>query len=268
MADNPRKYANKYDSPDELEKGYMNLVPEFDRVKSEARVAAERAAAAEERARLAEAQAQAATRVFQDFQESMKQKDDPRFIRDGEFDDRALQQYIDAKLMGVEKKLSSVGEIVDEKLRAILTPFSRAQEGKMVYAQDNPEFDDPTIQRFLSSNPGINRTFQRLVSTATTKEEAAEAYAYAHGAFRATMPKTSAVDEGRKRDAGAPQPAAGPSLAGQGDGAASAEQLRALAVRAQNTYAPEDELALAREFFKGSKVLQEIDSMKPDWAKE
>lgn len=268
MADNPQKEAKKwangkYSTPEEMEQGLMNLVPEFDRIKQEAR-------ASQERAMRAEAEAKAAREVFEAFQEQMRsQREEPQsqsfYREDGSLDDRAIQGYIDKRLAGVEKKLSGVGEIVEERLRGIFQPFTAAQAAKTEYVGQHPDYDDNVINKFLAANPGINRTFQRLVGNPETAESA---YEYAHGMFKASMPKTSAVDEGKKRDAGAPAPASGPSLATDNPEAPTAEHLRQLAIRAQNTYSPEDELQFAKDYFKGTKVLSDIESLRPDWAKD
>lgn len=263
MADNPqkeaRKWAGKYDSPEAMEQGLMNMVNEFDRIKQEAQ-------RADDRARTAEAQAKAVQAVWEQFQEQIKDQRPTAPVVDFQGDDpREIQRYIDAQAAALSKKFEDIPRLIDSRLQAILQPFSKAQEAKTTYASQNPDYDDNAINKFLTQNPGIKKTFDRFVSNPDTAEGA---YDYAWTKYKASLPKTSGVDETKKRDAGAPAPGSGPSLASENSETGSLERLKALAARAQNSFSVEDELEAAKELFKGSKLLKDIEDMTPDWAKE
>lgn len=246
-----KKWAGKYESAEALEQGYTNLVPHLDQVKQEAEMARRQAAQYEGQVKLL-TEALEMTRTMP--------------ASSPTYDDTDPRAYIDARFTEVKKTLDGLPRLLDERLRAVIEPITQTQNAQSAYMAQNPDYDPGSVQKFLALNPGINKSYQAMLSLGPEHAEAA--FDYAYNSFRQSLPqRTSAVDQGRKADAGIPKTAvpAAPEIPGEGP---SAEALANKANWAQTWGGPDAELDFMKEYFKGSNMMKDVESMKPDWAKE
>lgn len=257
MTDNPspqtpaKRWAGKYDSPEALEQGYANLVPAFEQIKQEARADRQRADELSGQVKLL---TEALTQTAPVTPPSLERLDE------GE-----IQRYIDARLAPVEKKLDAIPGQISSTLRSVLEPLTQVQNAKSTYLSENQDYDDGAIQKFLAMNPGINKTYQTILSTGS--ENAGQAFKYAHDCFKNANPTKSAVNTDAKRDAGVPNQSPGPPVEIPGEGP-SAGDLAQRSILAQTVGGVPLELDYFKEHTRGSRLLEAIESMKPDWARE
>lgn len=262
MADNPqkdqgttpRKWAGKYDSPEEMEKGMMNLIPAFDEIKQEAARSQKAASQAMEAAQLYQEQVHTLTEAFTKMNQTPEEP----------LDDRGVQAYIDRRMQGVEKSIQALPGLIDSRLKALVEPLAAVQNAKLAYMGQNSDFDEGAVQKFLAVNPSINKVYQRLLSD---PDSAGDAFKYVHDMYRGSVQKPG-PDLDRKREAGSPRPSAGPPAEIPGSDESNAQQVREMGLRAQRSFSTDDELSFAKAYFNGSKVAAEIEAMKPDWARD
>ena len=243
-----RKWAGKYESPEALEKGFDNLVREVDKIRAE-KLAAEAKAIANERL----------VGEMKGIYEAQREKRDRApVVRDGEFDESALQAMIDERLAPLAKQVSDMPRALEGALGAILAPVAaqNAAAGEFFASDEvDAKFDQREMASFLRRNARIADTFKKLT---TNPETAPDAYEYVYSMWKATVAPKSAVDAGKKRDAGT-TPATGGPPAEMGE--AESKSLNALAKRARVTRDDRDIVAYMKARLEGTRELGDLKDL-------
>jgi len=171
--DNPpapkRLLAGKYESEEDLEHGYLNLVPEIQRTRAEADAARREADAYREM--LARHQTQ---------EPETMDMDDPA------------------------KVASFIDQRIEKSLRSFIEPLTRVQEAKQRVAGRHNDFREEDVLRAINQDPDLSALHQRTLGT-----DPEAAYELGYQAWKAKTPVTKeqkpVIDENRRRDAGVPK---------------------------------------------------------------
>lgn len=150
--DNPaepqkRLLAGKYEDPEELEKGYLNLIPEIQRWRVEA----------EAKQREAEA--------YREMLSRQPAQEVPSPFPDGQIDPDRLTSYIDKR----------AEEIANRTLKTVLEPFAKAQQAALDVQGRHPDFRQDEINSTLVGDPSLAAIYQRTLGV---DPEAAQEMAY------------------------------------------------------------------------------------------
>jgi hypothetical protein len=256
MSDDPKqKYFGKYNSLEDAEEGFRNLVSQLDQLKAESREARELNA-----------------QLLQTFQ-GMQQPRQPEptkpapqlYDEEGNLDARALLEAIDDRLTTVEHRIPSAAqEAVQQMLNPVISATSARDE---FFSRDDLEekFTPMEFDRALSRNPGLKKAYSKLLAD---PESASVAYETIYQLWKANQQKATPKSDERtkeKKAAGDLAPQGGrPEPVGP-EAQHDMEELRNRAMRAQDMMSTDEQLAFARDWIKGSKLSKNLEDV-PDWA--
>lgn len=247
-----RLLAGKYKTPDELEKGFQNLVAEISKIKSE-KQAVQVKAEANERL-IAELKG-----LYEAQQAQAIQAKQPRVVdSEGELNEAGLMALIEQQIAPVRKAIAEVPNVIHETITQVFRPVAaQNQAASDFFGRDDLEgdFSIDAMNRFLGRNPGIKETFDVLAGNPQT---AGKAYEYAYTTWKATAKPSNAVSESRKRDAGTTPKAAGPPLEIPGEGQPDAKALAELAAKARRSLDPLDQVAYLKARLEGTAELEDL----------
>ena len=255
--DNPeKKWGGKYTSPEEMEKGYSNLMQEIARVKEQATSSAARADALDRYNKQLEG---ALTQIQANPGTQGRATSKPLVDEDGRLDEAALIGLIDNQLKPMREEMKSVPRVIQETLGGLLAPVQKQVAASSAFwAREDVEkakFSQAEMKRFLDSNDPIRGVYESLL---TNPETSGQAYDYAFSVWASTRPKAqSSVSEERKMRAGQPSPSAGPP-AQTPEEEGSWKRIQALENAAVATRDPEIIKQALNERFKGTKIMEDL----------
>jgi hypothetical protein len=257
MSDNPaKKWAGKYENPDELEKGYSELMREIARVKEQGVQVAARADALDRYNK----QLEGAITQIQANPGQGRNTPRPLVDEDGRLDEAALENAINSRLKPLQDQLASVPRVIQETLGGLLGPVQKQVAASSAFwAREDVEkskFSQAEMRRFLDGNDPIRGVYETILANPETAEKA---YDYAFSVWASTRPKAhSKIDEGRKLSAGQPTPSAGPT-AQSPEEEGSWKRIQSLEAQASFTRDPGVIQAALGERFKGSKIMEDLN---------
>lgn len=257
MSDNPtqKKWANKYLSPEEMEKGYMNLTQEIARVKEEGAKTAAQAEAYKQYSTQLEGALSKVTTTAPTAPARAQLVDD-----EGRLDESALLGLINQQLKPLQDQVSKMPEVIESTLGQILAPVAKQSQASAAFwgreDVEKAKFSQAEMARFLGANDGVRKTYETLLKNPDTAEEA---YTYAFTTWSATRPTpVSAIDERKKASAGQPTVSAGPP-AQTPEEEGSWKRIRELESVAADTRDPAAVTAALQERFKGTKLMEDLE---------
>jgi len=245
-----RKLAGKYNSIEELEKGYGELMKEIGRIKTEKDQSL--------------AQAEAYKKYSEQLAQMMESKQvNPAPQRmnlvdeDGQFNMQAFEQVLQAKIEPFQKEAQQARQTTEQLLNLLQ---SNAKTQSEFWGRDDVEetkFNQSEMNRFLKQNDSIRKVYETMLANPASSDAA---YEYVFSTWRATrQPGKPQINEKQKQAATNPGASAGPAIdpsISEGD----ARRLRELQNQAALTRDPNAIMASLREQFKDSPVMEDLQN--------
>ena len=245
-----RKFAGKYTSIEELEKGYGELMKEIGRIKSGADQSQARADALERY-----------SKQLEEMMGQQKQQANPvqqvNLVDDeGQFNMQAFDQMIQSKIEPFRKQAEEARQTTAQLLSLLQT---NAKVSTEFWGRDDVEearFSQTEMNRFLKNNDSIRKVYETMLAN---PESSDAAYEYVFSTWKATrQPGKPQINEKQKQAAGNPGASAGPTL-DPAIGETDVKRLQALQSQAALTRDPNTIMAALKEQFKGTKTLDDLE---------
>ena len=183
---------------------------------------------------------------------------------DGDITPDSLRGYLDARLRPIQDSIQNIPASVESAtttaLERLLAPVQTANNARMSFF-NRPEVDgqfESEMDRFLSRNPGINKSFQILAQNPETAEQAHE---MAYKIWKSEKPTGEAINRDDKVAASGLPDVPGNIMTLPGDNT-SKQGLMEMGIQSSQNPDGRAKVDFMKQYLKGTKLEKSIEQMK------